>query len=54
MAVCDNIKTENYSVKKGQRLFQLVATDNSPITYDLVETLETTTRGTGGFGSTGT
>ena len=54
MAVCDNIKTENYSVKKGQRLFQLVATDSSPITYDLVETLETTTRGTGGFGSTGT
>ena len=54
MAVCDNIKTENYSVKKGQRLFQLVATDSSPITYELVEILETTTRGTGGFGSTGT
>ena len=53
MAVCDNIKTESYSAKKGQRLFQLVATDSSPITYELVESLEMTTRGTGGFGSTG-
>ena len=53
MAVCDNIKAESYSVKKGQRLFQLVATDSSPITYELVESLEMTTRGTGGFGSTG-
>ena len=53
MAVCDNIKTENYTVEKGQRLFQLVATDSSAIEYELVETLEMTTRGTGGFGSTG-
>ena len=54
MAVCDNIKTEGYTVEKGQRLFQLVATDSSAIEYELVETLEMTTRGTGGFGSTGT
>ncbi len=53
MAVCDNIKTEGYTVEKGQRLFQLVATDSSAIEYELVETLEMTTRGTGGFGSTG-
>ena len=53
MAMCDNIKTECHTVKKGQRLFQLVATDSSPITYELVESLEMTTRGTGGFGSTG-
>jgi len=54
MAVCDNIKTEGYTVKKGQRLFQLVAADSSTIEYELVETLEMTTRGVGGFGSTGT
>ena len=54
MAVCDNIKTESYTIEKGQRLFQLVATDSSVIDYELVETLEMTTRGTGGFGSTGT
>ena len=53
MAVCDNIKSEAYTAKKGQRLFQLVATDSSPIQYELVEDLEMTTRGTGGFGSTG-
>ena len=53
MAVCDNIKSEPYTAKKGQRLFQLVATDSSSITYELVEDLEMTTRGTGGFGSTG-
>ena len=53
MAVCDNIKSEPYTAKKGQRLFQLVATDSSPIQYELVEELEMTTRGTGGFGSTG-
>mgnify|MGYP001257429153 FL=1 len=53
MAVCDNIKTNEYTVEKGQRLFQLVATDSSAITYELVKSLEMTTRGTGGFGSTG-
>ena len=53
MAVCDNIKSEDYIVEKGQRLFQLVATDSSIIEYELVEDLEMTTRGTGGFGSTG-
>ena len=53
MAVCDNIKSEAYMVEKGQRLFQLVATDSSPIEYELVETLEMSTRGIGGFGSTG-
>ena len=53
MAICDNIKSEAYMVEKGQRLFQLVATDSSPIEYELVETLEMSTRGIGGFSSTG-
>ena len=53
VAMCDNIKTKGYTAEKGQRLFQLVATDSSPIHYELVEELEMTTRGTGGFGSTG-
>ena len=53
MAICDNIKSEAYTAEKGQRLFQLVATDSSPIHFELVEELEMTTRGTGGFGSTG-
>ena len=53
MAMCDNIKNYSYTAKKGDRLFQLVAADSSPISYTLVEELSVTTRGTGGFGSTG-
>ena len=53
MAMCDNIKSETYTAEKGQRLFQFVATDSSPIHFELVQELEMTTRGTGGFGSTG-
>ena len=53
MAVCDNIKDFSYEVQKGQRLFQLVAFDNSPIRYTITNKLTSTTRGKGGFGSTG-
>ena len=53
MAVCDNIKNRPYTVHRGDRLFQLVAMDGSPIEYELTDALSTTTRGTGGFGSTG-
>ncbi len=53
MAVVDNIKKEDYTVEPGQRLFQLVAMDGSPIYFELVEELSDTTRGGGGFGSTG-
>ena len=53
MAAVDNIKDEPYTVEPGQRLFQLVAMDGSPIHFELVEVLSATTRGEGGFGSTG-
>ena len=53
MAMCDNIKSEIYTVEKGQRLFQIISCDCSPITYELSENLSETTRGSGGFGSTG-
>jgi dUTP pyrophosphatase len=53
IAIVDNIKTEDYTVEPGQRLFQLVAMDGSPIHFELVEKLSDTTRGGGGFGSTG-
>lgn len=53
MAAVDHIKDVAYSVKKGQRLFQLVAMDGSPIQFKLVAELTETTRGEGGFGSTG-
>jgi len=53
IAMVDNIKMEDYSVSAGDRLFQLVAMDGSPITFELVDELTETSRGTGGFGSTG-
>ncbi len=53
IAMVDNIKSEDYSVTGGDRLFQLVAMDGSSITFELVEELSETTRGSGGFGSTG-
>ena len=53
MAAVDNIKTEDYTVEPGQRLFQLVAMDGSPIHFKLVDELSDTSRGSGGFGSTG-
>ncbi len=53
MAACDNIKSEPYTVRAGDRLFQLVAFDGSPITYELRDELDNSSRGSGGFGSTG-
>ena len=53
MASCDNIKDFDFTIEKGQRLFQLVAIDSSPISYEVVEDLSNTSRGDGGFGSTG-
>ncbi len=53
IAAVDNIKEEDYTVKLGERLFQIVAMDGSPIHFKLVETLSETSRGAGGFGSTG-
>ena len=53
MAAIDNIKKEDYTVDPGQRLFQLVAMDGAPIHFELVDELSDTSRGSGGFGSTG-
>ena len=53
MASCDNIKDYIYTLNKGERLFQLVAFDSSSIIYTIKEKLTETSRGSGGFGSTG-
>ena len=53
MAVCDNIKSEEYKIKSGERLFQLVSSDSSPINFKIKEKLSDTKRADGGFGSTG-
>ena len=53
MAMCDNIKTERHTIKKGQRLFQICEPNLQPMEILLVDNLDTTLRGGGGFGSTG-
>ena len=53
MAAVDNIKQEDYTINSGQRLFQIVAMDGSPLSFELVDKLSSTSRGAGGFGSTG-
>ena len=53
MAAVDNIKQEDFTINSGQRLFQIVAMDGSPLSFELVGQLSATGRGTGGFGSTG-
>ena len=53
MAAVDNIKDIPYKVEIGQRLFQIVAMDGSSIRFDISDSLSDSSRGTGGFGSTG-
>ena len=60
MAFVDNIddliedpQYENYEINKGDRLFQIVHPSLGGIKLELVDSLSSTKRGTGGFGSTG-
>jgi dUTP pyrophosphatase len=48
-----NISTEPCFIKRGDRLVQICARDLSPFKFELVNTLSTSSRGTGCFGSTG-
>ena len=52
-AFVDNIKTYEYTIEKGHRLFQICSGDLSPLTFKVVKSLSDTSRGQGGFGSTG-
>jgi dUTP pyrophosphatase len=52
MVSVDNIK-HDYTIKAGERLFQLCAPDLGPIEFTIVDELTETVRGEGGFGSTG-
>lgn len=48
-----NLEDSNYTLKKDTRIAQICAHDLKPINLKLVETLDNTERGEGGFGSTG-
>ena len=48
-----NISNSDYVVEKGTRLFQICQKTYEPFSFKLVDELSQTTRGEGGFGSTG-
>lgn len=53
IAVVDNISDNEFIINKGDRYFQLVHPSLKPIVCEIVDKLEETDRGSGGFGSTG-
>ncbi len=48
-----NLSNENFVIKDGERIAQLVITKYEKVRFEEVEVLNETTRGEGGFGSTG-
>ena len=48
-----NLSNENFIVKHGDRIAQMVLNKVERINFEIVETLDETDRGSGGFGSTG-
>lgn len=48
-----NTSRENFTVVKGERIAQLVIAKYEKITWEKVDSLTTTERGSGGFGHTG-
>jgi len=48
-----NTSSEPFHIKRGQRYVQLVNGDLSSVSMELVQSHRDTTRGSGGFGSTG-
>ena len=53
IGMVDNIYDKDFQVKRGERYFQLVAVESSPVEFELVDELSVSSRGEGGFGSTG-
>lgn len=52
-AVVRNFSDKPFEIKQGDRYFQLCAPDLLPIQIQIVQELDSTIRGSGGFGSTG-
>lgn len=49
-----NLGEEDYRIKRGDRIAQMVINKYEQASFELVDTLENTVRGEGGFGHTGT
>jgi dUTP pyrophosphatase len=53
MGMVKNLDTKEYCVDVNTKLFQICAPDLSPFRVKVVDTLPSSSRGEGGFGSTG-
>ena len=49
-----NLSQEAFTIERGMRIAQMVIAKHETVEWELVEDLENTERGSGGFGSTGT
>ena len=48
-----NLSQDNFTVKDGERIAQMVITSHERVQWESVETLDDTQRGAGGFGHSG-
>ena len=48
-----NLSNEPFVIENGERICQMVVTNYTKVEWEVTDTLETTTRGEGGFGHTG-
>jgi dUTP pyrophosphatase len=53
MVILINLSNEDFIVKTGDRIAQMVIASHEQADWKLVENLDDTERGAGGFGSTG-
>lgn len=51
--ILGNLGTEPFTVERGMRIAQMVVAPYTQVAWDVVDTLDETARGAGGFGSTG-
>ncbi|NQZ13379.1 MAG: dUTP diphosphatase [Alphaproteobacteria bacterium] len=49
-----NLGKEDFTIERGMRIAQMVIAQHSTVSWSVTEDLEETSRGAGGFGSTGT
>ena len=48
-----NLSNENFIINDGERICQMIVSKHETVDWNLVESLENTNRGAGGFGHTG-
>lgn len=53
MVLLINLSAETFVIKDGERIAQMIIAKHETISWELVENLEDTERGSGGFGHTG-